>query len=206
MRHSLTLPLFAVAMSIGLTACGKAPESATAATESPVRISASIQEVMNSLVDPAADGIWDTFSTTVSKSGVEIKQPANEEEWTTVRHQAITLVEASNLLVLDGRKVAHEGKKLDDTGTPGLLSSEEIGKAIAADRAGFVSAAHRLQDAGLAVLAAIDARKPEAVVEAGGKIDGACEACHVKFWYPNAQAPKPERFPHSAAVAIGVKP
>ena len=40
--------------------------------------------------------------------------------------------------------------------------------------------------AAASALKATEARDVDALLEAGGQIDEACEACHKKFWYPGA--------------------
>ena len=145
---------------------------------------------MNSAVDPAADNLWDAVSTEVTKNGAEDKRPRSDEEWLSVRHQAIALIESANLLVVDGRRVATPGKALEDAHTPGILTAAEAQKAIDADRPAFVLHSRALQDAAEKALAAIDARNPEALTKAGGDIDKACENCHLKYWYPNGGPPK----------------
>jgi cytochrome c556 len=42
-----------------------------------------------------------------------------------------------------------------------------------------------LRDASLQALSAIDSKNATALLEAGGTIDAACEACHMTFWYPD---------------------
>ena len=61
---------------------------------------------------------------------------------------------------------------------------------IAKNRAAFVAHAHVLHEAAMEALRAIDARKLDAISDAGGTIDAACEGCHLQFWYPNQQLPK----------------
>lgn len=192
MRSKVISTLAAILLGGGLAACETQVESAVA--ESTFRPTASIQEVMDAVVDPAADAIWDAVSTTTTKDGTEVKQPTSDEEWKVLRHQAVSLAEAANLLVIDGRQVAHAGRQLDDSGTPGILTAPEIEKAIAANRPAYVKAAHDLHDTAVAVLAAIDTKQPAAVIAAGGKIERACEHCHVQFWYPNGQAPQAASF------------
>ena len=46
---------------------------------------------------------------------------------------------------------------------------------------------HGLHDAALPVLAAIDARSPEALSDSSAKLDAACENCHKWYWYPNQE-------------------
>jgi hypothetical protein len=51
---------------------------------------------------------------------------------------------------------------------------------------GFASG---LQKQALEALGAIDAKDSKALMDAGGAIDEACEACHVTYWYPNQKTP-----------------
>ena len=53
----------------------------------------------------------------------------------------------------------------------------------------FTQFARNLQDAASKALTAIDARNPQGLMDAGGVIDEACEACHVTYWYPNQNRP-----------------
>lgn len=144
---------------------------------------------MQAEVDPSADALWESVATITSASGVEEKQPRTDEEWATVRRHAITLIESSNLLVMDGRRVAHEGKALEDSHVEGILTAQEVQQAIDSTRPVFIERAHALQSAAMAMLAAIDARNPEALSQAGGALDEACEQCHLKYWYPNSPRP-----------------
>jgi hypothetical protein len=159
------------------------------APASPFIPTASIQEIMNSQVDPAADFLWEAVSTEVTASGTVNHQPQNDAEWLELRHAAIRLIESSNLLVMPDRRVAAEGHRLEDAHVQGISSAEDIEHAIDADRGAFVSHAHDLHSAATQMLSAIDAKNPEALIEAGGKLDEACEGCHLKYWYPNAPLP-----------------
>jgi len=49
--------------------------------------------------------------------------------------------------------------------------------------------ARNLQDAGLKALSAIEAKDTQGLMDAGGTIDEACEACHVTYWYPHQNRP-----------------
>jgi uncharacterized Zn-binding protein involved in type VI secretion len=154
----------------------------------------SIQEVMLHIVDPAADALWESVSVTATTKGDEVNQPKSDEEWKSLRGHAVTLIEAANLLHIRGRSVARSGKELDDAGTPGLFTAEEVSQEIAKNFDVFALAAKQLQDASIEALAAIDAQKPSAVLEAGVRIDQACENCHRTFWYPLAKGPDVSRF------------
>lgn len=150
---------------------------------------ASIQEVMAHIVDPAADAIWESVSTETTAKGDEEHQPRNDAEWLAVRHHSVTLAEAANLLLVEGRAVSHTAK-LEDAHVPGILTAQEVEKKIAADRALFAARARELQLAAHEATAAIDAKSPQRLLAAGQKIDAACEHCHMTYWYPNAEQPK----------------
>ena len=99
----LALTQFGCSSNTTSSAQAAANSSTTAADIHP---SASLQEVMDGIVDPSADGMWDAVETTVDKDGEHDKQPRSAEEWAEVRRKTITLIEAANLLVIVGR--AHE--------------------------------------------------------------------------------------------------
>ncbi|HEX2583644.1 MAG TPA: hypothetical protein VHL14_00825 [Steroidobacteraceae bacterium] len=150
---------------------------------------ATVQDIMQSIVDPAADSLWESVETTVIAKGTEEKQPRTDEEWKTVRHHAITLVESANVLVIPGRHVVHTSKSLEDAHVAGINKAEDIQKLIDDNPEAFESYAVALRAAGEQALAAIDARDVPALVNAGGTIDAACEQCHLHYWYPNTFRP-----------------
>lgn len=184
--------LMAVAAACVLTACGKSepPAAATPApTTSPIKLTAGIQDIMKDMIDPAADFLWESVSSTVTVEGVEEKQPRTDEEWAEVRKQALIIAESANLILLPGRHVAREGQVLDDHGTPGNLTAAESEQAIAADRATYEGFGQALHDAGVAFIKAAEARNPQAILDAGEVMDEVCESCHLKFWYPGQNIP-----------------
>ena len=84
-------------------------ENAEPARSLEFRLDATIKDIMDSLVDPSADYIWDAVATTVTAKGKEEKYPRTDEEWKELRRRAIQLMEASNLLLIPGRRVARPG-------------------------------------------------------------------------------------------------
>jgi len=145
---------------------------------------------MATRIDPAADALWASVSTVITAAGMQEKQPRTEAEWQTVRRHAVTLIEGAHLLAIPTRRVAAPGGTTEDSAIPGIERPENIQKAIDADRASFVRAAMRLRHAGIVALKAVDQRNPQRLVEAGGDLDAACEACHLKYWYPHSPRPK----------------
>jgi len=163
-----------------------AADAGAEAASNGFRLIASIRELMDSEVDPAADFIWASVASISTRAGLEERQPRTDEEWLEVRRRAITLIEASNLLVMKGRRVS---AKYEPAAAPGELDTDQAQNKIDENRTAFVAFAQRLQDTGLQTLAAIDAKDPVALFDLGGAIDDACESCHVTFWYPGVTLP-----------------
>ena len=147
----------------------------------------TVKDVMDSIVDPAADFIWEAVETTVSVKGIEEKKPQNDEEWKEVRRHAIMLLEATNLLQMPDRHVAKPGEKADDPNVE--LAPEQIEDMINKDRATWNKYAQGLHDATAAAFKAIEAKDAEALLNNGDAIDTACENCHKHYWYPDEKPP-----------------
>lgn len=156
------------------------------APEAEYRPTTTIRDLMDNIVDPSADTIWNSVSTTITKNGTEEKAPHTDEEWGTVRHGAIELLEASNLLQIPGRHVAMPGQR-NEQGIE--LQPEQIEKLINEDRRAWITLAHGLHDAATRALHAVDAKDPAKVLESGDVIDNACENCHQRYWYPHQAHP-----------------
>lgn len=183
--------LVAVAVAAALTACAKTepPAAPSAPAPSPIKLTAGIQDIMRDMIDPAADFLWESVSTTETAQGVEEKMPRTDEEWAAVRRHALILAESANLLLIEGRHVAREGKQLEDHGTPGNLTAAESDQAIKEDRATFVGFGQALHEVGVQFLEAAEERNPQAMLDAGEVMDQVCEGCHLKFWYPGQVIP-----------------
>lgn len=159
------------------------------AAGAPFKVFSTIQELMEGLVDPAADGVWDAVAVISTGSGVEERQPRTPEEWQAVRLHALTLLEAMNLLVIEGRDTSRPGTEPHFGEHP----RDVINAQIRANRDDFIAFADDVRNKTLEALAAIDKQDVKGLVVAGGRLDEACEACHVTFWYsaPTTTASKP---------------
>ena len=170
-------------VSLLVAAACSAPAPAPAAKkEPPFRKTATIKDIMDSMVDPSADFLWESVATIVTRKGTEERRPRTDDEWKAVRRAAITLVEATNLLIMDGRAVAKPGEKSENPGIE--LSPEAIRRVMDDDPDTLIKLAGALHDAGMKAMAAIDAKNADALSDAGEVIDNACETCHLKYWYP----------------------
>jgi len=197
MHRYILLPVVC-GLLIGSASCERSPSPSQAASvplsQSMLAPTASVQDIMVSEVDPSADFLWESVGTIVTADGVDQREPRTDEEWQRVRVEAVVLTEAANLLMMDGRRVAEEGKKLEDEGVEGILTAAESQKAIDDARPAFLAFARALHDVGAETLAAIDARDVQRMMDAGEQMDEVCESCHLQFWYPGQVIPE---FPDS---------
>ena len=154
--------------------------------QSQFRPTATVKDIMTSIIDPEADVLWNSVATIVSVKGTEERAPRTDEEWAAVRRSAVQLVEAANLLRVPGRHVARPGEKSENPRIE--LQPETIQKMIAEDPAGWGALVDRLQDAAVPALNAIDAKNAKGLFDAGEHIEHACEACHQRYWYPPKEA------------------
>ena len=104
----------------------------------------TVRQIMLGIVAPASDVIF----------AVPSKAPKDDKEWKTVQDSALTLAEAGNLLMMQGR---------------------------AKDNADWMKNAKALLDAGSAAFKASNAKDAKALEDIGDKVEEACENCHTKY-------------------------
>jgi hypothetical protein len=179
MRRFQWLLLFFVS-GLVMAACNRAqPPSPPTYTFQP---EATIKDIMDSMVDPSADVLWESVATIVTAAGTDERQPRTDDDWKNVHRSAVILVEATNLLRMDGRHVAKAKEKSENPGIE--LEPEQMEKLITDDRQAFINFAQKLHDAAMPALKATEERDAKGLLDAGEGIDSACENCHLKYWYP----------------------
>ena len=186
---------FGATALLALSGCSTESGEPTA----PFQPTATVQDIMLSIIDPSADVVWESVATIVTYEGTEERRPRTDEDWQHVRDSAVRLLEATNLLLIEGRAVA----------APGILSENpdielhpaEIEVRINADRATWNRLVGGLYDEALIMLNAVDAKDPDMLFDNGGALDRACENCHQAYWYPDAIANPP--VPGPAPEVVG---
>ena len=152
----------------------------------------SIKELMQSIVDPSADVLWEAVSYDVTAAGVVEHVPKTQEDWNEVRRHALLLAEATNLLRMPGRRVEPAtpiaGLENEPPG-PEDLTPAQIQVLIDGNPAKFGRLAQGLTDAARLAIKAADAKSVDGLFAAGDAIDQACETCHLTYWYPKGKAP-----------------
>ena len=187
-RHAAAaVVLVAASLLAGCSAPAPAPAAEQPLpADPPYRPVASIREVMNSVIDPSVDVVWNSVGSDIERGRVTDRTPKTDEDWAEVRRHALVVSEAPNLLMMHDRPVAPPGAP---SLAPGVeLTPEEIRSLIDKNPSGWYLFAQQLQEAMKPALAAIDAKDSEALFAAGEKIDTTCENCHSVFWYPKAVA------------------
>jgi hypothetical protein len=187
-----------LAASLALTAACSSPQPASQPNEPELLKTTTIKDIMDSMIDPSGDFVFESVQQISDEQGIREIAPRTDEEWQEVKRRGMILMEAPNLLVMPGRKVAQSGEKAENPEVE--LAPEEIQKLIDSDRPAFINRARTLQDAALQVIQATDAKDKDALFKAAEKIDEACENCHLQYWYPNDQAAQ-----EAAAAAAGRK-
>jgi hypothetical protein len=154
---SLLASLTAAILGV-LLACGPRPEAP------PFQPLADTKLLMQAVLDPQADVVWDSVQTIITEQGREEIRPQTDEQWTAVRNSAITLAEAGNLLMMAPR---------------------------AKGGAEWMKAAQALIETSSSAVQAAEAHDADRLFEVGGHIYGACTQCHQKFWTQPPTTPAP---------------
>jgi len=147
----------------------------------------SVRELMQTIIDPLADNIFDAVGSDVTEKGVVERRPTTDEDWAKVMQGAVALAEGTNLLKMHPRLAAPADYTFDPkergAGAPELAPAE-IQKKIEADPALWNKNANGLRDEALKVIEIVKARDADKLFAAGSDIDKACENCHLEYWYP----------------------
>lgn len=113
-----------------------------------------MQQLMASIVEPAAEVYWDAVGVIVDAEGEHHMAPATDEEWFAVRSAAYTVAESGNLLMMDG---------------------------YALDDGAWMTMSRSLIEVGRRAVEAADARDLDAVFDMGAEVYYVCTNCHATY-------------------------
>ena len=116
---------------------------------------ADVSQLMTMVIDPAADGIWDSVGMILDADGLTEWYPETDEEWASVMNGAMTITEGANLLMIGNR---------------------------ARDQDVWMRMAQGLNDAGQDAIAAVESRDYMAIYEVSETIYNSCDRCHNLYW------------------------
>jgi hypothetical protein len=146
--------LFVFGIGFVVVGARSARQGSAAQPASPIVPVASVKQIMNGIIMPAATVVFDSVSSTVSERGVEEVVPRNDGEWAAVGDSAAALAEAGNLLMMDGRAV---------------------------DRGDWIAMSQAMIAAAQQTLKAVEARNPDGILEAGSELNTSCDNCHQRY-------------------------
>lgn len=120
----------------------------------PFQTTVNMHDLMNNVLDPAADEIWESVGTVITAEGTFEKAPSTDDEWAGLKGSAMRLAEAGNLLLLPARSGGNP-----DWINYSLAMIEQSNRA----------------------LKAAEAKDKDAIFTIGGDIYDACTNCHKQF-------------------------
>ena len=145
----------------------------------------SVKELMQYMIDPASDYIFDSVSTVIDPHGRVIeKAPKTDEDWEKLRIGAVTLAEGVYLLKVP-RPFAPAGDENNSVGADATeLSPAQILAKVQADPVEWNARIEALRNVGLEVMDIAKRRDVKELWDASENLDVACESCHSSYWYP----------------------
>lgn len=150
--------LVLIGLLLALAGCGPSEQAASpneqADGASPYKLTGDVKYLMQWVLDPAVDGVWDSSGSIITAAGTRQLEPTTNEGWRAVEHSAAVVAASGNLLMMPGRAVDDEAWKNISLG---------------------------LVEAGLQAQAAAKAQDSEALFEAGAQIYRVCKACHSVY-------------------------
>ena len=115
---------------------------------------ADLQELMATVVDPAADFYWDAVGWIVDSTGTEEIRPRSAEEWELVRNAAFVVAESGNLMMMQGRAI---------------------------DEDAYSTFAQAMVTVGQRAIEVAEARDEMGVFDVGAEMYAVCTACHATY-------------------------
>jgi hypothetical protein len=120
----------------------------------PLRQVADVKQLMQFVIEPAADLYWDGVGTIIDPSGVTEFKPETEGEWDALVNSAYVLAESGNLLMMGARP-------------------KDGGEWMQMSRA--------MVDVGEKAIRAAASHNPQAVFDVGAEVYETCTACHARY-------------------------
>jgi len=172
-----------LALAAASSQCTSTPAAPAEPVASPMTPVLTVKELMEHIVDPQADYVFDAVSVDVGPNGVVETTPTTDEDWTRIERGAWVLAESSNLLKLPRGMAPDHVKRPGGPGAP-ELSPQEIEAKVRANPQLWNSHADALRDEAMKIIAIVKARDTGKLFDAGSALDMSCEGCHLDFWYP----------------------
>jgi hypothetical protein len=148
----------------------------------------SVKELMEHMIDPISDNIFDAVWWDNTAKGVVEHKPTTDEDWEKVKVGAVTIAEGIELLKVP-RPWTPPGDVNGSLGPhPPELSPSQIQAKVDKDPVLWIAKIQALRNVTLEVLDIVKKKDTNSLWQAGGDLDEACEGCHLEYWYPGDRA------------------
>jgi hypothetical protein len=149
----------------------------------------SVKELMQYMIDPASDYVFDSVKTLIRPDGKVVEvMPKTDEDWEKLRIGAVTMAEGVYLLKIQ-RPFAPAGDVNNSVGADATeLSPTEIMAKVEKDPVEWNARIEALRNVGLQVLDIVKRKDTKELWDASENLDVACEECHSHYWYPKEDA------------------
>jgi hypothetical protein len=194
---------WALALAIAAAGCDATPAPADDAAPPALTPVLTVQELMEHIIDPQADYVFNAVAYDVGPQGAVEIRPTTDDDWTRIERGAWVLAESASLLKLSRRMAPAHVTRPGGPGAP-ELSPLEIEAKVKANPQLWNSHADQIRAEALEIVEIVKARNTEALFEAGTALDRACEGCHLDFWYPGDR-PAVQRDRESTAYVVPPK-
>ena len=141
-----------------------------------------LRTTMKEAVNPAIFGIWDITNNAMSDDGGIDPKLMDDAKWQTVQARALDLAKASRAMANAG--MIHAAAPDDQAVDEGAVSMAAIQGYIDANPEAFRAFALAQAEHADKLAAAAQAKDFAAAGELVAGLDGVCESCHSRFWYP----------------------
>jgi hypothetical protein len=190
-RRTVLIACAVASLTAGSVACSSAksssppPQAPQPALWGDMKPVVSVKELMDHMIDPAADYIFDSVSTVIDPKGnVVEKAPKTEEDWEKLRIGAVTMAEGIYLLKIP-RPFTPPGDENNSAGPDATeLTPAQIAAKVKNDPVEWNARIEALRNVGLEVLEIARKKNTKELWDASENLDQACEACHRSYWYP----------------------
>lgn len=158
--------------------------------EQPAAKPAFLHDIMKNEVDPRADDVWAVGNAHMDKDAGLDGKSMTDLDWVKLADAAKTLkAGAQDLATLpDPITVVPPGGKIAYQDDPGGDKPEAVQHNIDQDPQGVRDLANALSQHMDDLIAAANKHDAAAAGKLLNGLDGVCESCHVKYWYPSQKA------------------
>lgn len=150
----------------------------------------TVHDWMIGTVAPHGMELSDVVLKAINDAGKPDASAMTDADWSQIIKAAQALKESTGQVVgAPNMRVAADGVKIQDEGTPGSSTAIQIQGFIDKDRPGFNTLAGALAATSDAFITAANTKDAAKLLDASSALDSACQACHSKFWYPQQSSP-----------------